>query len=113
MTNGVLLAFLIGVALSLITVIGDFFIKHSSLQQSFNGWRYLILGAVIYALTALGWFFVMRKIKLFTAGAVYAISCVILLTLISIFYFKEKATALEILGVSLAIVSLVLLFRFN
>jgi len=72
----------------------------------------LILGAVIYGLTAFGWFFLMRRIKLSTLGVLYAVGGVVLLTLISVFYFKEKINPFEITGILLAIISLILLARF-
>ena len=81
-------AFLVGIGLSAITVVADVFVKHASLQKAFTGWPMLVLGAVIYGLTAFGWFFVMRKAKLSTLGVLYAVSCVILLTLVSVFYLK-------------------------
>ncbi len=94
------------------TVLADIFIKRASLQNSFSGWYLLILGAVIYGSTAFGWFFVMRKVKLSTLGVLYAITCVVALTLISVFYFKEKISFLEIVGIILAITSLAILSRF-
>jgi len=108
-----LIAFLIGIGLSIITVLADVIIKQASLQNAFSGWRMLILGAIIYGLTAFGWFFVMRKIKLSTSGVLYAISCVVLLTFASVFYFKEKISLLEIIGISMAIFSLIILSRFT
>ncbi|MDD4901965.1 MAG: transporter [Patescibacteria group bacterium] len=110
--NSILGAFLIGIGLSVITVFADALIKHASLQNAFSGWRTLILGAIIYGLTAFGWFFTMRKIKLSTLGVLYAVSCVILLTLISMFYFKERISPWEISAIILAIFSLIILFRF-
>ncbi len=110
--NPILIAFLIGIGLSIITVLADALIKYASLQKAFSGWPMLVLGAIIYGLTAFGWFFVMRKIKLSTAGVLYAVSCVVFLTLISAFYFKERISLLEIVGIGLAIISLVILSRF-
>ena len=110
--NPVLIAFLIGIGLSAITVFADAIIKHASLQNAFSGWRLLVLGAIIYGATAFGWFFVMRKIKLSTLGVLYGVSCVILLTLVSAFYFKEKINPMEIFGITLAIISLIILSRF-
>jgi drug/metabolite transporter (DMT)-like permease len=111
--NAILIAFLIGIGLSAITVLADALIKHSSLQNAFSGWQMLILGAIIYGLTAFGWFFVMRKIKLSTLGVLYGVSCIILLTLVSVFYFKEKITSLELFGILLGLVSLIILSRFT
>jgi drug/metabolite transporter (DMT)-like permease len=110
--NGVLVAFLVGIALSAVTVFADALIKRASLQDGFSGWRILLVGAIIYGLTAIGWFFVMRKIKLSTLGALYGVSCAILLALVSVFFFKEKISPVEILGIALAIVSLLILSRF-
>lgn len=110
--NIVAIMFLVGIGLSAITVFADALVKHASLQSAFSGWPALLAGAIIYGLTALGWFFVMRKIKLSTLGVLYAVSCVILLTLVSVFYFKEKISPLEIVGISLAIISIIILFRF-
>jgi len=110
--NSILIAFLIGIGLSAITVLADAFIKHASLQNAFSGWQMLILGAVIYGLTAFGWFFVMRKIKLSTLGVLYGVSVIIILTLVSVFYFKEKISSMEIFGIALAIISLMILSRF-
>ncbi|HRY31103.1 MAG TPA: transporter [Candidatus Paceibacterota bacterium] len=110
--NSTLIAFVIGIGLSAITVFADMLIKQASLQKAFSGWRLLVLGAFIYALTALGWFFVMRKIKLSTLGVLYGVSCIILLALISTLFFKEKLFLAEILAIILAILSLFVLSRF-
>jgi drug/metabolite transporter (DMT)-like permease len=110
--NYLLMAFLGGILLTVVTVIADVMIKHASLQQAFSGWKLLLIGGVIYGLTALGWFFAMRKIKLSTLGVLYAVGCVVLLTLVSVFYFKEKISSFEIFGIGLAILSLIILYRF-
>jgi len=107
-----LLAFLVGIGLSLITVLADAIIKHASLQNGFSGWQLLILGSILYGATAFGWFFVMRNMKLSTLGGLYAISVVVSLALVSVFYFKEAISPIEIFGIALAIVSLVILSRF-
>ncbi|OGI19289.1 MAG: hypothetical protein A3J06_03345 [Candidatus Moranbacteria bacterium RIFCSPLOWO2_02_FULL_48_19] len=107
-----MIAFLIGIGLSVITVLADALVKQASLQPAFSGWKMLLLGAAIYGTTALGWFFVMRNLKLSTLGALYGISCIIALTLVSVFYFQEKINPMEIFGIFLAITSLLILSRF-
>jgi drug/metabolite transporter (DMT)-like permease len=111
--NGLLLAFLLGIGLSIITVLGDVLVKSASLQPGFSGWQVLVVGAIIYGLTAFGWFFVMRGAKLSTLGVLYAVSVVVFLTLVSVFYFKEKLSIFEVLGITMAITSLVILYRFS
>ena len=110
--NTIVIAFLISLGLTVITVFADALIKHASLQRNFAGGPALLLGALIYGLTAFGWFFVMRKVKLSTLGVFYSIGCVILLTFVSVLYFKEKITVMEIFGIGLAIISLIILMRF-
>lgn len=110
--NMILIAFLIGIGLSVITAIADTFIKHASLQNKFSEWRMLALGMIIYGITAFGWFFVMRKMKLSTVGVLYGVCSIVFLTLVSVFYFKEKINLMEIFGIILAVISLIILYRF-
>ena len=110
--NLILIAFLIGIGLSIITVFADALIKQASLQNAFSGWQILIVGAILYGITAFGWFFVMRKIKLSTLGVLYGVSCLVFLALVSVFYFREKINPIEILGIALAIISLIIMYRF-
>jgi len=107
-----LIPFLIATALTFITVLADVLIKHASLQSAFSGWKTLGLGALIYGLTGFGWFFVMKKMKLSTLGVLYGVGCIILLALVSVFYFKEKISSIEIFGIVLAIISIIILYRF-
>lgn len=54
----------------------------------------------------------MRKIKLSTLGVWYSVSVVLLLTMVSVFYFKEKINSLEIFGIFLAIIALIIMAKF-
>jgi multidrug transporter EmrE-like cation transporter len=108
----ILIACAIGIGLSLITALADGLIKHAALQERFSGWIWLLFGAILYGLTAFGWFFVLRKLKLSTAGTLYAVSIAIFLALLGVFYFKEHLSPMEIFGMVLAIVSLIILGRF-
>lgn len=97
----------------LITVFADSLIKNASLESTFSGWKFLLAGSTLYGLTGLGWFFVMRAMKLSTLGVIYGLGCIILLVLISVFYFKESLNNWEIFGVVLAIISILILARFS
>jgi len=108
----ILLSLLIVVALSLVGVVGDFFIKLSGNGVKFMDFKWFIIGLVIYAITAFGWFYVMRNVKLATLGVFYAISTILFLTIVGIFYFKEQPNTYEIIGIITAVISLVLLGRF-
>jgi drug/metabolite transporter (DMT)-like permease len=105
-------AFAVAITLSLITVYADYLIKKASLLTAFNGSFLLLSGMMLYGLTGLGWFFVMRQVKLSTLGVIYGVTCIIALTLISVFVFKERLHFFEVVGIICALVSLVLLARF-
>lgn len=104
---------MVGVGLSIITVVGDFLIKRASFQSIFKSWGILLLGSLIYGLTGLGWFFVMKNIKLSTVGVLYSVCTVVFLTLVSVIYFKEKISVYEIIGIIMAIISLIILYKFS
>lgn len=106
------IALLIAIFLSLITALSDFFIKKASLEN--NIWnKWLFLGAIIYGLTAIGWVFVMKSIKLSTLGVIYGISCIIILTFMGVFIFHEKISTIEIIAILLGVLSITILYKFS
>jgi drug/metabolite transporter (DMT)-like permease len=106
------IAVLVTVAFSVIGVVGDYFLKLASAREQplRTGWFYL--GFALYASTAFGWVFVMRHLKLGAIGVLYSISMVLLLTAIGVVLFRESLNYLEVIGIVLAVASLVLLMRF-
>ncbi len=104
---------ILGVAgLAIIGVIGDFFIKLSGYGPKFIEIKWFILGFVLYASTAFGWFWVMKYIKLSSLGVVYAITTMLCLVGVGVFYFHEKLNVYEIIGILMALGSIALLSRF-
>lgn len=100
------------IALALVGVVGDFFINLAGEGRKFMDVKWFVLGLIIYASTAIGWFFLMKIEKLSTIGVFYAVTTVLFLTLLSVFYFKESITVPEVIGIAFAIVSLILMGRF-
>jgi multidrug transporter EmrE-like cation transporter len=100
------------VALALVGVIGDAFIKTSATGQEYIIWRWFILGALIYALSAAGWFFAFKHVKFTSLGVFYALGTVLFFVLIGVFYFKDQLNAYEFAGIAAAAVAIVLLGRF-
>jgi small multidrug resistance pump len=105
-------AVLVTAAFSAVGVVGDYFLKLASAREQplRSGWFYI--GFVLYASTAFGWVFVMRHLKLATIGVLYSVSMVLLLTAVGIVFFRESLNYAEIVGIVLAVASLVLLMRF-
>lgn len=99
------------VALSIIGVTGDYFIKLAGNKPAIQ-MQWFLLGAAIYSLSSIGWLFAMRHIKLTTLGAIYATTSALALVAVGVLFFKEKLTLTEIIGIVLALVSVWLLTRF-
>lgn len=107
------LALISAFALSVITVVGDVLIKTAADKSQWQGIGFLVCGAVIYAMTAFGWFYVMRSEELTDVGVLYGVSTVVLLFLVSAFYFKEHIAFMEIVGLVMAVTALFLMLRFQ
>jgi multidrug transporter EmrE-like cation transporter len=107
-----LLPIVITLAFSVIGVVGDYFLKLASREQHSLRSPWFYLGFAFYASTAFGWVFVMKHLKLATIGVLYSVSMILLLTGIGAVAFRESLSAGEIIGLLMAIGSLVLLMRF-
>jgi drug/metabolite transporter (DMT)-like permease len=113
MPNHMILPILIIVGLSLFSVFADFFIKLAGNKVSPQvDWKYFIIGSVMYGLTAFGWLYVMRHVKFATLGVFYALSTVFFLTIFGAIFLKESLSIREIMGISLGVISILLLARF-
>lgn len=97
--------------LSLIGVAGDFCIKQAGHHVSGFDLRWFLGGIGMYVVTAIGWFFAMRHMKLATLGVFYSVSTILLLTLLSVLYYQETLNKSEIAGVLTALTSVFLLIR--
>ena len=105
------MAVLVTVMFSAFGVVGDYFLKVASGAANPFAARAFYIGFAVYASTAFGWLFVMRHLKLATVGAVYSVSMVLLLTGVGLVAFGEKLSGREVVGLVLAVASLVLLVR--
>jgi drug/metabolite transporter (DMT)-like permease len=106
------LAVLVTVGFSLVGVLGDYFLKLASADQRSLRSPWFYIGFAVYASTAFGWVFVMKYLKLATIGVVYSVSMVVLLTAIGVVFFQESLSAYEIVGLMMALGSIILLVRF-
>ena len=106
------LAVVVTIAFSVIGVLGDYFLKLASAREEPLRASTFYLGFVLYASTAFGWVFVMKYLKLATISVLYSFSLVLLITAMGVVLFRESLNYFEVLGIVLAVVSLVLLMRF-
>jgi len=106
------IAVLVTIAFSVVGVLGDYFLKLASASERPLRTSWFYLGFALYASTAFGWVFVMRHLKLATISVLYSVSLVLLFTAIGVVLFRESLNSFEVIGIVLAVVSLVLLMRF-
>lgn len=103
---------LVTIGFSAVGVLGDYLLKLASAQRSPLRSAWFYAGFAVYASTAFGWVYVMRHLKLATIGVVYSVAMILLLTAIGAVAFKEHLSPYEILGIAMAVGSLILLMRF-
>jgi drug/metabolite transporter (DMT)-like permease len=91
------------------TFAGDYFIKVSSEREggllSFS----FLLGAILYGLPAIGFFFLMRDHSLAAVGVLYSAATIILMSVLGYFVFKEAFGLREAIGLSLAVLSVIVM----
>jgi drug/metabolite transporter (DMT)-like permease len=107
-----LAAILVVVLLSLLGVTGDYFLKLASGEDRFIWNRWFPIGLAIYASTAFGWVYALKHMKLATIGVVYSMCMILFLAVLGIAVFSERLTLGEVVGIVMAVGSLILLSRF-
>lgn len=107
------LAFAAVLGLALLGVLADVAIKAASQSTRPLLSRWFFAGAVGYALTAVGWVYVLQHLKLAAVGSIYCVATMVLLALAGALFFRETLRASEFLGLALAIASIWLLRRLG
>jgi multidrug transporter EmrE-like cation transporter len=108
MRMGTVLILTIATAL---TLAGDYCIKVASGDQDGLSSKTFMLGALLYAMPSVAWFFLMRSHSLAAVGVYYSAAVIILLATLGCLVFKEAFGLREVVGLSLAIASVVVMSR--
>lgn len=106
-----LISILAIILLAAVGVTGDYFIKLSGSGQVYIIIKYFLIGMLIYAVSALGWFFVMKTTKISSLGIVYSVSTALLLFVIGVVYFKESYQPKDIIALIFGIISIILISK--
>lgn len=101
--------YLILLAVICSTFVGDYLIKVSSERTDGLFTLAFILGAVLYGLPAIGFFYLMRNHSLAAVGVFYSTATIVLMVVLGYFVFKEPFGARETIGVLLAIAAVVVM----
>ena len=99
--------------MSLVVLVGDYFIKRAGNGESYIEPRLFAIGFFIESLTTIGWFYAIKHLKLATVATYYSILTVLLLTGLGFFVFNERLNTYEVIGIGSALLALVLLARFS
>ena len=92
----------------IVTLVGDYLIKVASQKPAGLVTLSFIGGAVLYALPAVGWFYLMRNHSLTAIGVFYSAATILILSGLGFFVFKEAFGLREALGVSFAIAAVLI-----
>lgn len=107
------MAILVAAIMSGVGIVGDYFLKKASGEENPLTTTTFIVGLVLYASTAFAWVFVMRHLKLATIGVIYSVCMILMLTGMGLLFFEESLNRYEVVGIGLAIASILLLARFG
>jgi undecaprenyl phosphate-alpha-L-ara4N flippase subunit ArnF len=100
---------LILTAIIAVTLVGDYLIKLASQRAGHPTSVTFLVGALLYALPAIGWFYLMRSHSLAAIGVFYSSATILILAGLGYFVFNEGFGLRELLGVSLAIAAVVVM----
>jgi small multidrug resistance pump len=103
-----ILLFLLVVANSAITAYADYQMKLAS-SRPLSQVKYFSMGMVLYMITGIGWYVLIKHVKLSSIGVVYGVTTVILLALFGVFGFNEKLSLVEMIAIVLGLVSILIL----
>jgi len=96
---------------ALIVVVGDFAIKTAADAGHAVSSVFVVVGVLLYAISALFWFFAMHHVTLAQAGVAYSMITLIALAMIGALWFDEPLFLREYAGLGCALLSMVLMSR--
>jgi undecaprenyl phosphate-alpha-L-ara4N flippase subunit ArnF len=94
---------------TILTLIGDYFLKVATGKSEGIASGWFAAGVVTYGILAFGWFVLMKSNSLAAIGVMFSASTILLLSALGYFVFKEQFGLREALGVSLAVLSVVVM----
>ena len=107
------LAIGLAIALAAAGVVADYFLKLASVEPASAQSKWFWIGVGVYALMGSGWVYVMRHLSFSEIGIVYSVATVLFLTLVGTVVLNETLQRHELVGVAMALGSILLLSRFG
>lgn len=98
-------------AVTIATWLGDYFIKTATLSP--DGLRHpnFAIGSVLYGLTAIGWYYLMKSHSLVMVAVIFTAMTIIVLGAMGYLLFDEGFGKREALGVTFAALALATMYK--
>ncbi|ABG30900.1 hypothetical protein RD1_1253 [Roseobacter denitrificans OCh 114] len=96
---------------ALIVIIGDSIIKVAADAGHAISSSYVVIGVVLYGVSAVLWFFAMQHITLVQAAVAYSMLTLVALAIIGALWFNEPLHLREYAGLACALLAMVLMSR--
>lgn len=92
-----------------VVIAGDFILKLAADGDKPVWSGYVIAGCLIYALSAIFWFYAMRYVTLAQAGVAYSMLTLLALCALGVFWFDEQMALREYAGICCALAAMALI----
>lgn len=93
------------------TLLGDFFIKRAAISLAGLRSPELFGGALLYGVTAIGWFHLMKSHSLAMIAVAFTATTIIALSALGHFVFGENFDKREVLSVTFAVLAVVTMYK--
>ncbi|MEZ5777287.1 MAG: hypothetical protein R3E44_02890 [Paracoccaceae bacterium] len=98
---------------ALIVIAGDIVLKHAADSGQPLASPPAVLGSALYAVSGILWYFTMRHVTLAQGGVAFAMFTLLAICAIGAVHFEEEIRTRDAAGIGCAILSMVLLSRFQ
>lgn len=93
---------------------GDVCLKEASaypMNSKAIGW--MVLTALLWSVSIYGWYLVLRHVTLFQVGVVFSMMSLLIVSAISIFWYKETVSIREWFGLAFAFITIFLMAKYS
>ena len=97
----------------IVVIVGDIILKIAAGRDGAATLPLIAAGCVLYSIAAVLWFWAMRHTTLAQAAVAYSMFTLLALAAIGAFWFKEDIGAREWAGIGFALMSMMMMARFQ
>lgn len=90
---------------------GDYLIKLAADGDMPLTSRHMVIGCMLYGISAIAWYFAMRHTTLAQAGVAFSMFSLLALCALGVLFFGEEIRPREGVGIVFALLSMILLMR--